>query len=193
MIYSCSPKKNKSDIEVVFTQDTLNVGYTYWWEQSGPFIGTCGEELSLVFEGTITTIDSPNNEPGPLYTSQNGIIQFEKVYKIKGLGNNTYKNQGFFKADCFYNLDLAVNDKVLVFCYDYEDAYSIPGRESIVRIDDFNGPLTKSIRMYIDADQVANKIAEDTIIWGNVSHKIVQNITQIMNCQTELKDNDTTL
>ncbi|WP_149273966.1 hypothetical protein [Pareuzebyella sediminis] len=180
VFYSCRQPRAKSDIEVTFNQDTITVGYTYWWPQSGPFIGNCGDELSLVFSGIIVEMGEPNDRPGPLYVAQDGTIELEQVYKIKEIGKNTYANQKFFKSDCFYGLNLNVGDSVLVFCYDYDDNYSIPGEKSIVKIISFEDPLIQSIKKYIDTDQDAISIEKDTSLW--VNHDLKSNLKQILEC-----------
>lgn len=163
-------KTRKSDIEVNFMLDTLDVGYTYWWPESGPFIGDCGEELSFVFSGIVTDLEAPTNEAGPLYRPQKGVVTIESVFKIKELGKNTYKNQRFFTTDCFYKSGLGTGDTVLVICYDYENAYTISGSGSILKIDSFEDEAIKSIRKYIDTDENPIKIEKDIGLWATYGH-----------------------
>lgn len=180
---SCTPKKQgKSDIEIGFTQDTLEVGYTYWWPESGPFIGHCGDELSLVFSGTITNILKPSDEAGPLYTSQKGYVQIDRVFKIKDLGTKSYSSQQFFVSDCFDGLDLKKDDQVLVFCYDYENDLSIPGNKSILKIESFDDPMINSIKKYIDNDQNPAKIKKDLKLWEQ--HGQGDALERVLECRT---------
>lgn len=178
-------KKPKSNIEIIFTQDTLDVGYTYWWPQSGPFIGECGAELSLVFSGIVSHLGEPTDDAGPLYTAQNGIVSVEKVLKIKELNENTYANQKFFRSDCFHGLDVSVGNTVLVMCYDYDGNYSIPGEKSILKVTSFEDPIIKSLKKYIDSDQDPTELERDTSVWSAVG--LDQDLKQIMAChyQTE--------
>ena len=182
--HACSTKKSKSDITIEFVQDTLNVGYTYWWEESGPFIGQCGDELSLVFSATITDLQQSSNEAGPLYNSQKGTVEINEVYKIKDLGDNNYANQKFITTDCFEGLDLSMGDKVLVSCYDFEDNYTIPGGKSILKITDLNDPLIASIRRYIDSDQNALQLKKEVSLWAKEGLGL--KLEEIIKCAEEM-------
>ena len=187
--WSCNTrKKAKSDIEVVFTPDTLTTGYTYWWPESGPFIGECSTELSLVFRGIVTGLEKPTEEAGPLYTSQNGIIRIEQLYKIKDLGGNKYTNQNYFKSDCFSGLDLKVGDAVLVSCYDYEGDFTIPGKKSILKISGDSDPIIKSIKKYIDKDQNPIKIRKDLKVWKK--HQLDTALEKQILCKKEMLKNN---
>jgi len=188
-LFSCeSVKKSKSDIEIEFTQDTLEVGYTYWWEDSGPFIGYCGEEYALVFVGTISHLAEPTNNAAPLYISQNGTIAIDRVFKINNPESNTYANQKFFVSDCFNGLELAVGDQVLVFCYSYEGNFSIPGEHSILKIGGIDHPLVASTKAYIDADQNPLKITKDTTLWSayGFGDKLAQHIRCAENAESTI-------
>ena len=180
-MYSCNrSKQTQSDIAIEFTQDTLDVGYTYWWPESGPFIGQCGDEFSLVFSGTITDILEPTDEAGPLYNSQKGYIQIDRVFKKKELEAKSYTNQQFFVSDCFDGLELKKDDPVLVFCYDYENDLSIPGGQSILKIDSLDDPLITSIKKYIDADQNPSKIKKDMKLWAK--HGLDDALERMIQC-----------
>lgn len=183
-LISCNSKKKESDIEIEFVQDTLELGYTYWWPESGPFIGQCGDELSLVFSGTLTDLQQPNEDAGPLYTSQKGTIEINRVYKIKNLGDSSYANQKYIITDCFDGLDLDTDDRVLVFCYDFEDDYTIPGGKSIIKITDMDDPLIASIKRYIDSDQNAEQIKKDVGIWAKEG--LGRKLQEVIKCAEEM-------
>lgn len=172
-------------MDIEFVQDTLSVGYTYWWSESGSFTGHCGNEISLAFTGIIAEIEEPIDDAGPLYTVQKGVISVKKVFKVKELGDNTYTGQKFITTDCFYGLDLKLGDKVLVFCYDYEDAYSIPGGKSIVKIDDFDTPIIQSIKTYINSDQNPIPLKKDKGLWA--AYGLDESLEQIINCVEEME------
>lgn len=184
--FGCQSRKSKSDIEISFIQDTLDIGYTYWWPQSGPFVGNCGEELSLVFAGILTELEKPNKNAGPLYTVQEGIIEIDRVFKIKEIGINSYANQKFVRTDCFYDLGITVGDTVLVSCYEFEDAYSIPGGKSILKIRSFDDPIVTSLRNFIDSDQNPVKLKKDSLLWR--TFELDKDLSRIIACREQSKD-----
>ncbi|PKA98410.1 hypothetical protein B0O79_2096 [Flavobacteriaceae bacterium MAR_2009_75] len=175
---ACKNSNSNTDIEIEFTQDTLQVPFTYWWEESGPFIGYCGENYSLVFVGTITDLETENKDAGPLYHSKRGTIALEKVLKIDNPNSQEYISQGYVTTDCFYGLDLTVGDKVLVFCYEYEDGFSIAGGSCIIDIGGLEHPLVKSIKTYIHENQDPLAIEKDSTLWGayGFGEKLAQHI-----------------
>ena len=185
LISSCSTIKNKRAKGINFVQDTLQVGYTYWWPDSGPFIGNCGDEIALAFTGTIVNLEKPTALDSSLYTPQKGSIAIKNVLKIKELGVNTYANQKFFTTDCFHNLDVKVGDKVIVYCYDYEGDYSIPGRKSILKIDAFNSPIVTSTKTYLENNQDPFSIEKDMALWA--TYNLTENLEQIIVCAKEMK------
>ena len=178
---ACNTKTSKSDIAVIFTPDTLDVGYTYWWTQSGPFIGDCGDEISLVFSGIVRALQKPTDDPGPLYTSQEGIIEIDKIFKIKALRENSYANQKFFSTDCFFGQGLKVGDTVLIFCYDYEGAYSIPGGKSVLKISSYEDPLIGSLKKYFDSEEDPIKLKSDLDLWA--THGLDRALEGVISCR----------
>ncbi|WP_299220259.1 hypothetical protein [uncultured Aquimarina sp.] len=176
-----SKHKSKHGLKVSYTADTLKVAYTYWWPQSGPFIGMCGQRYAMVFTGVITKIDISEKEPEALYTSQKGIIEIEQILTVRHLEKKKYDNQRFFSSDCFYEQGLKEGDKVVVFCYEYEDYYSIPGKKSIIKIKNDNDPIIKSIKKYIETDQNPLAIKDDIELWKK--YDLDENLTQIIQCK----------
>lgn len=183
LLPACTGKKSKSELEIDFVQDTLAVGYTYWWPESGPFMGQCGDELSLVLYGTLVDLKSPTEDAGPLYTSQKGTIAIDRVFKIKPLGEGSYANQRYITTDCFDGLHLSVGDQLLVCCFDYEGGYTLPGDKSILKLSGAADPLITSLRKYIDSDQNAMELKKDVGLWA--TYGLGRKLQDIIRCQED--------
>ncbi|WP_103069157.1 hypothetical protein [Aquimarina sediminis] len=182
---ACSAQGKKSSINEEKSRDsvsdTLAVGYTYWWPQSGPFVGYCGDEYALVFLGTVQFIDIPAKDSTSVVVSQQGGIQINEVLAVRDLKKNRYMNQNLLVSDCFYGKDLKKGDRVMVFCYEYEDNYSIAGRKSILKIEETNDPIVQSIKKYIKANQNPIAIKSDILLWQN--YGLDDQLKQIINCK----------
>ncbi|MDY8135103.1 hypothetical protein [Aquimarina sp. 2201CG5-10] len=187
-IFSCVKKTKESTFKnqdkevlekVTANSDTLKIGYTYWWPQSGPFIGHCGEPYSLVFLGTVLDIKKENSTSN--YTSKIGTTSIDQVLFVKNVKNNSFKKQQYFVSDCFANINLAKEDKVIVFCYSYEDSYSIPGGKSILKISGINDPVVGSIKKYIQSNQNPLVIKQDSTLWKE--QKLDSELKQIIACK----------
>ena len=178
LFLACFSLTSDSQIITKGKSDTLNVPFTYWWPDGGPFIEYCKVSYSLVFTGTVTKMCKPprtNTEPADstdfdLYTPQYGVIKINDV-KFKNppkeRRNYTGKNfndEKYFKSNCFFDLKLKKGDKVIVFVYSFDGEYSIP-RNSILKIKNFNDPLVQLIEKYIKNNQDPLSIKADTTIW----------------------------
>ena len=158
--------------------DTLDVPFTYWWPDGGPFIEYCQVSYSLVFTGTVTKIYKPpkmNTKSGDpldygMYIPQLGVIKIDDV-KIKNppkkdrrdyIGKN-FSDEKYFRSDCFFGLKLKKGDKVIVFVYSFDGEYSIPSN-SILKIKNFNDPIVQLIEKYIKNNQNLLSIKDDTTI-----------------------------
>ncbi len=182
---ACSNKKSKSDIDILFTPDTLSVGYTYWLDETGPFRADCDKQLSLVLMGSISSIKEPTTDPGPLYMAQEGIIKIEKVFKIKALDDKTYAGQKFLKTDCLYDSGLNLEDKVLVFCYDYDNGYTVNGHQAILKLNSFNEPIVEATRRFINHNEHPISLKKDHKIWASYGFK--ENLQERINCASKMK------
>ena len=159
--------------------DTLTVGYTYWWSESGPFIGLCGEPYALVFKGHIKSIKETPIHTNT-YTSQKGSISIEEVLYSTTLAKQKYQGEKVFVSDCFYGSHLNEADAVLVFCYAYEDAYCIPGAGSILPIHRNDDAIITSVKEYITSGQNPSMLKNDKLIWE--PYGLSPKITQMIHC-----------
>ncbi|GAA4276717.1 hypothetical protein [Aquimarina mytili] len=183
----CYSPKNRSNSKLSksFTRDTIQVGYTYWWPHSGPFIGICGDRYALVFTGEINKINKPKKESHLLVSSHKMIIEIEEILTVRNLEKNKYQQQQLLSSNCCENLDLEEGDNVIVFCYEYSGGYSIPGQNSILKIEDSNTAIVKSIKKYIKADQNPLVLKDDIVLWKQYGFE--KDLTRIIACKQEIK------
>ncbi|MBW1298879.1 hypothetical protein [Aquimarina litoralis] len=179
--HKLKPVSTNSPIEKesVSKLDTLHVGYTYWWPQTGPFIGNCGERYSLVFLGIVDQVYEKKKEEH--YVSQKGVIKISDVLYATSLAKDTFKEENYFVSDCFAQSDITKGDKVVVFCYEYEGKFSNPGGKSILKIKDYNSPIVKSVEEYIKSDQNPLAIKEDVSLWKQ--HQLDTSLKQLISCK----------
>lgn len=170
-----------NNMPTMVQSDTLYVPYTYWWENAGPFIGMCGDEYTLVFLGEVTHIGEATKKPDAKFTSQIGHIKIHKRLKPRDLTKGNPNMQMIFISNCFYGTDVKAGDKVLVFCYKYERAVAIPGPKSILKIDNYDAPVVKSIEKYIDAKQNPLVIKQDIPLWEK--YGFGTELKQIIDCK----------
>lgn len=153
--------------------DTLHVGYTYWWNSSEPIMGIYGREYALIFRGVVTEISPYDNhyddEDGKdvIYDSQSGTIEIMKVLHSKKLKDASIEGRKYFTSDCFYNSGIKKGDSVLVFCFEYEDRYAIPGYRSIVKLENINDPFLHLIQLYANNNLDKDIITNHLDIWKN--------------------------
>ena len=163
-------------------QDTFKLGYTYWWPQSGPFLGYCGEPYSLVFLGTVVALQEEQIEEH--YVAQKGMIKVDSVLFSKKLQMNSYHNQKLISTDAFYQANIEEGDQILVCCYAYEDNYVHPGGKSILKIEGIHDPKVKSLITYIQSGQDPRSIKGDINLWEEA--QLGYDLRQIITCKEEM-------
>jgi hypothetical protein len=148
--------------------DTLHVGYTYWWNSSEPIMGIYGREYALIFTGVVTEISPADDyDNDVIYDSQFGTIKIMQVLYSKKLKEASSDGRKFFTSDCFYNSGLKKGDSVLVFCFEYEDRYAIPGHRSIVELDGMDDPFLHLIELYANNNLDKDIITNHLDLWKN--------------------------
>ena len=150
--------KNKQKVKT-----SLRIPYTYWWESSGPFMGMCGNPYSLVLSGTIKELGKEQKEEN--FIAQEGLVVIHEKLFNQATRKQNFSEETFIKTNSFYNTGVKLGDKVLLFIYEYEGEYTIPGRKSILKIEDFAGAEIQSIKKYIAAKQNPLAIKEDLKLW----------------------------
>ena len=188
-----------NDLIIKLDKDTLFLPFTYCWTSGGPFIGLCGDTYSLVFTGTITAIgkeikkvrDLGFSEEG---TFREGIILLEEIkfnpqpesdgYPLNKI-TKRYKNEHYFKSDCFYGTNLKEGDKVIVFVYSYEHGYCLP-QKSILKVENFYDPIILSIESYIKNKLNPLSIANDIDVRNNYDPYYANHLKQIIECKLSI-------
>lgn len=185
---SMEKQTNETVSILISSSDTLTVSYTYWWPNAGPFIGLCGDEYGLVFLGVVSEINAPVKDTSALYTLQNGVIEITEILKEKKLENEEFNDQTYFSSDCFRNANLRKGDAVMVFCYEYEGSYCIPGQKSILKINGTDDPIVLSIEKYISSGQNPLKIKEDMRLWKKKG--FWNDLNRIIECRETLENKE---
>ena len=158
-----------------------NINYTYWWDQTGPFIGNCGEKYGAVFLGKLVHLQQPIEKKN--YRSKKGLIQIDSVlYNQKNLLQ--IKKNTFITSDCFTDVKAKEGDLILVFCYIYQNELSIPGGKSIIKLDDVKDPLVLSTTKYLQANQNPLIIEEDLYLWSKEG--LGNDLKQVLHCRKML-------
>lgn len=188
-LFSCIRTDTPSKLDTYESSynDTIDVGFTYWWNNSGPFIGACGEHYSLAFTGVIKQVDTPIIDSSLLYIPQKGVVKIHTILKANKNFNKEYTGKKHFTSDCFYKSNATKGDTVIVFCYEYEDSVCIPGPRSIIKIRGFDDPLVNSIKNYIQQDENPIVLKGDMELWKSKGFE--HELRQIITCAEEtLKD-----
>ncbi|RZS99547.1 hypothetical protein [Aquimarina brevivitae] len=176
--FYCNVPKSELSKTINPGANVISINYTYWWNQTGPFIGNCGEKYGLVVLGTITDLQHSIQKKN--YHFKKGLIRIDSVlYDQKNLLQ--VKNISSLSSDCFRDVKAKEGDLVMVFCYLYQKKLSIPGGKSIIKISDFKDPLVISIAKYIEADQNPLIILEDLELW--TKEGLGDDLQQILNCK----------
>lgn len=170
--FTLSESTSVSHVDSKENIDTLRVGYTYWWPQSSPFINPCGGGHSLVLYGEIADMQEPIFDEDRLYTPQTGVIKIIDVLYLSEGKQQHYNAEEMMVTDCFYEAGLDTGQQVMVFCYEYEDYFSIPGKECIVPISGPTDNVLLSMLKYYTAEKDVKEILESSEHWEEKGYSL---------------------